>query len=469
MRLLFFILLLLPALGYAYAPGDTVLIEDVVLIGNKKTRPRVVFREMTFGRGDRIAVDNFERIVGESYNNLMNSGLFLSVTIGYDTLALKEARPLVVSVVMRETWYIYPVPVFELADRNFNVWWTEEQRSLERVNVGGKLTYYNFTGQRDRLRLGFTTGYTRSLEASYGFPYLNRAGSIGLDVSYSNLRRREQNFLTRDNRQEFYSNPDAFVYRGSSARVRLSYRRRIYVTHSLNLGRQQSQIADTIAVFLNPDFYGGGRKSQKYFRVSYDFSNDRRDVRNYPWKGTLLTLRVTKDGLGIYGERDGMLVYGQYSKYIPFGRNDRYAFNYSVSGKYSLIRSQQPFLENRAIGFGNSGLIGYQFYVVDGLDMAIWRLGIRREVFKTRVDLGKLAFIKAFRYIPLRILLNAQFNQGIANSPFGDSSNRLNNNLLTGMGFSIDAVLFYDMVGGIQYNRNHLGEDGVYLNVNLNF
>ncbi|MBB4079936.1 outer membrane protein assembly factor BamA [Lewinella aquimaris] len=467
MRLTAIILLLLFPLLAQAGPGDSVLVEEVILLGHRKTRPRVVYREMTFGRGDKLALDDFDHDVGRSYNNLMNSGLFASVDLEYDSTQVRGGGSVTITVRMRETWYIYPVPVFELADRNFNVWWTEEERSLDRVNVGGKLTYYNFTGQRDRLKLGFTTGYTRSLQASYRLPYLNRAGSIGMEIEFSNLRRREQNYLTLDNRQEFYFNPDAFVYRRSNLDLSLSYRKKIYVSHHLSIGWRQSEVADTIGSVLNPEFYGGGRTQQKYFRLAYDFQNDRRDIRNYPWKGKFLSVGIAKEGLGIYGQRDGLEIHGDYRKFVPFGK--RYSLNYAIAAKYSLIRTRQPFLENRAIGFGNNGLIGYQFYVVDGLDMLIWRLGVRRELIKTKVDLGKLVFIDAFRYIPLRVLVSLQFNQGIANAPFVDGTNRLNNNLLTGMGAGIDLVLYYDMVAGVQYNRNHLGEDGVYLNLNLSF
>ncbi|MCP9235014.1 hypothetical protein [Lewinella sp. JB7] len=467
MRLVAIILLLFaPLLSWA-APGDSLTVAEVELIGHRKTRPRVVFREMTFGRGDRLAVDDLDRVVARSYNNLMNSGLFASVEITYDSTQVRAGGQVAFTVRMRETWYIYPVPVFELADRNFNVWWTEENRSLDRVNVGGKLTYYNFTGQRDRLKLGFTTGYTRSLQAGYRLPYLNRAGSVGMELEFSYLRRREQNYLTLDNRQIFYSDPDAFVYRRSNADLTINYRKKIYVSHYLSFGWRQSEIADIIGRVLNPEFFGGGRTQQKYFRIAYDFQNDRRDIRNYPWKGKYFSVGIAKEGLGIYGQRDGLEVHGDYREFIPFGK--RYSLNYGVAAKYSLIRTRQPFLENRAIGFGNNGLIGYQFYVVDGLDMVIWRLGLRREFIKTKLDLGKLVFIDAFRYIPLRILGSVQFNQGIANAPFVDGTNQLNNNLLTGMGASIDFVLYYDMVAGVQYNRNHLGEDGVYLNLNLSF
>ena len=466
MRYVYLAFLLVLSCSAFAGPGDSVRVDDVLLLGHKKTRPRVIFREMTFGRGDVIAKDDFAFEVGRSYNNLMNTGLFASVEVEYDTTGVEQGST-VVLVRMRETWYIYPVPEFSLADRNFNVWWNEQGRSLDRVNVGGKLSYYNFTGQRDKLRLGFSTGYTKSVEASYGYPYLNKAGSIGIAVGFGYQQRREQNYLTEDNRQLFYSNPDAFVYRRSTAQVTLNYRRRIYLSHAVSLGWHQSQVADTIAQVLNPAFYGDGRGSQRYLRLSYDLSNDRRDVRNYPWKGTLLRVGMSKDGLGVYGERDGLEVHADYQKFIPFWKH--YSFNYALAGKYSLIRTQQPFLENRAIGFGNNGLIGYQFYVVDGLDMLIWRAGLRRELFRTKLDLGKLVFIDAFRYVPLRMALSFQFNQGFANAPFVDDSNRLNNMLLTGFGAGVDVILYYDMVGGVQYNRNHLGEDGVYLNLNMSF
>lgn len=467
MKLALLLITCLLGLGpLAVGQADSVFVDDVILIGHKRTRPRVIFREMTFGKGDRIAIAEFPEAVERSYNNLMNTGLFVGAEMTYDTARLGTGH-VTVRVNMRETWYIYPVPVFELADRNFNVWWNEQDRDLNRVNIGGKLNYYNFTGRRDRLKLGYTTGYTRSMEAGYRFPYLNRAGSLGMSVNFGYARRREQNYLTRDNRQEFYLDEDNFVYERSGFSLQTTYRRRIYLAHSLWFGWQQEEIADTIATVLNPEFFGGGRKKQRFFRLAYEMVNDRRDVRNYPWKGRYVRGGVAKDGLGIYGQRDGLYVYGDYRHFQPIGK--KYSLNASVAVKYSLIRTRQPFLENRAIGFGNNGLVGYQFYVVDGLDMAIWRLGMRRELFRKKIDFGPRLPLKAFRYLPIRVLLSAQFNQGFANAPFVDDSNELNNNLLTGFGAGVDVVLYYDMVGGVQYNRNHLGEDGVFLNISTSF
>lgn len=443
---------------------DTVTIADIVLKGHKRTRDKVIYREMVLKQGARVADGELRERVDLSYNSLMNTGLFASVEIGIDTLNEAEVQ-LVVTI--RETWYIYPVPVFELADRNFNVWLNERNASLDRVNVGAKLSYYNFTGRRDRFKIGFTTGYTREYEFGYRAPYINRAGSIGLDLNYKFKRQREQNYLTVDNRQLFYSTEDDFVYRESSANISMTYRRALYVSHSVELGYRNARIADTIAQVLNPEFFGNGRSSQQFGRLTYNFSDDRRDVRNYPWAGYVVRASLEKEGLGITGERNGLTAGATYAKFFPL--SDKYSLNLGIAGKYSLIRSQQPFLENRAIGFGSNGLVGYQFYVVDGLDMLIWRAGIRRELFRTKLDLGKLVFIDAFRYIPIRILFAVQFNQGFTNSPFVGENNPLTNRLLTGMSAGFDAVLYYDMVGSVQYNRNHLGEDGIFLALQLSF
>jgi hypothetical protein len=445
---------------------DSFLIADVILLGQKKTRPRVIYREMTFGRGDRIAAADFEAEIAETYAALMNTGLFASVDINYSDTLLQPGQQ-IVYLHIRETWYIYPVPEFSLADRNFNVWWRDQGRSLDRVNLGGKLTYYNFTGRRDRLKVGFTTGYTREYEASYNLPYLNRAGSVGMGVDFSVLQRREQNYNTANNEQLFFEDQSQFVYRRTRVNLSMSFRRKLYVSHRLILGYRNSSIADTVAQVLNPEFFGGGRSSQEFLRLEYRYRNDRRDVRNYPWKGHFLEATVAKDGLGITGQRSGFTLGATYRQFWPL--NDKYSLNFGLGAKYSLIRTRQPFLENRAIGFGSNGLVGYQFYVVDGLDMLIWRFGVRRQLFKTDLDLGKMVFIDAFRYIPIRVLLSFQFNQGFSNSPFAEMANPLNNRLLTGTSLGVDVVLFYDMVASVQYNHNHLGEGGVFLALRLNF
>jgi len=177
---------------------------------------------------------------------------------------------------------------------------------------------------------------------------------------------------------------------------------------------------------------------------------------------------LNKDGIGIFNERDGLTLWGDYRKFTPLGKKKKSSLNTSIAVKYSPVRSRQPFLENRAIGFGDYGMVGYQFYVIDGLDMLILRAGLRRELFRGNLDLGKLVFIDAFRYIPWRLVLSGQIDQGWSNAPFDEGRNQLNNRWLVGSSVGLDLVLFYVIVMGLQYHRNILGEGNILLKVAVN-
>jgi len=52
-----------------------------------------------------------------------------------------------------ERWYTFPEPQFELADRNFNVWWNEQDHDFDRTEYGVDLLCYNFTGNYDLLEV----------------------------------------------------------------------------------------------------------------------------------------------------------------------------------------------------------------------------------------------------------------------------------------------------------------------------
>ncbi|PHI20218.1 hypothetical protein CEQ90_08490 [Lewinellaceae bacterium SD302] len=454
-RLALGLLLSVPAIILAQSSADSIYVEEVLLIGHKRTKPGVIYREMGFGRGDYIAIKDLEEKVAETRANLMNTGLFVDAKIKYEDWQSPGNR-VTFRVEMKETWYIYPVPIFRLADRNFNVWWRDQNRDLDRVNIGAKFTHYNFSGRRDKLRATFQYGYTRKYGGSYRYPYLGKKKNFGVGLGFGISSQREQNYQTVDNQQLFYEDRDNFVYRSWNAFGSLSYRRKLFLTQRLRLEVRRDRVVDSIAI-LNPFFFREGRRSQRYFKLEYEWTNDRRDIRKYPWDGSYLRFRFTKEGLGIFKERDGMTLRGDYRKFTPLGKKT--SLNTSIAVKYSPIRSRQPFLENRAIGFGSDGLVGYQFYVVDGLDMLILRTGLRRELIRSKLTLPKIVFLDAFRSIPFRILVSTQIDQGWAGGPYNEGRNPLANKWLVGGSAGLDLVLYYDMVFGLQYHRNQLGED----------
>lgn len=63
------------------------------------------------------------------------------------------------------------MPYFRLIDRNFNQWWVEQKRSLERVNYGIKFTQNNISGRNDNLDIWLINGYTQQITLRYNLPF----------------------------------------------------------------------------------------------------------------------------------------------------------------------------------------------------------------------------------------------------------------------------------------------------------
>ncbi len=133
---------------------------------------------------------------------IMNTGLFNRAQISYQAWK-GETNEVQLLVTVEEMWYLYPIPVFELADRNFNVWWVDQKRSLDRTNYGVDFAHINLTGRKDKLKGSVKYGYTRKYALSYSMPYLNKAQTLGAFAGVGYWRNREINYRTTDSRSSF--------------------------------------------------------------------------------------------------------------------------------------------------------------------------------------------------------------------------------------------------------------------------
>lgn len=443
-----------------------VYVDSISLEGNRRTRTEVIFRELLFKEGDSISVALLEKTLEQSEQLIMNTGLFNQANIMFKNWE-GSTNKVHIHIEVAETWFIYPVPILELVDRNFNVWWKEQNRSLDRLNFGIEFTHLNFTGRRDRLKLTAKYGYTRSYAAKYSLPFFNRQQTLGFEAEVSFARNRELNYLTFGNKQEFFRSPENnFLYQRFRAEGGLTYRPGHHLFHNARLRFEQNRVGNAIAKELNPNFYLKGRSIQRSFTFEYRFAYDRRDVRAYPIQGALFTAEVKKLGLGIFDDRDGLTLQANYSIYTPLFR--RWSTGVRMGGKLSLIRSLQAYNDYRAIGFSQNNLYGYELYIIDGLDMAIARPFLRFKFYEKAWDFGKLMPLKAFRKMPIKMFFSANSGFGYANDPFTRETNPFSNKFLWGGGLGLDIVLFYDKVIQIQYSFNHLWEKGLFLHVNMN-
>jgi outer membrane protein assembly factor BamA len=370
-------------------------------------------------------------------------------------------------LVLEESWYLYPVPIIELADRNFNVWWDDYNHSLRRLNYGVRFYHFNFTGRKDYFKIITQLGYTERYGFQYSLPYLNRRKTIGANFSFDYHRNREVQYNTIENVQKFFRADDRFLLARFDAELSATYRPAYLTNHFFGLFYHQNLADAHVPQELNPDFFENGERLQRYFSVAYRFVYDERNIKPYPTDGRYFECWLVKDGLGIFDDVNILSADLDYREYSPFGK--KWNLENIFKTRVSFIRQKPPYYNRTSLGFGRSFVRGYEHYIVDGLDYFLTKNSLRYEFLNKEFKFGKWVPIKAFRTLPIKAYLALNADAGIANNPYSTPVNSLDNDLLYGGGIGLNLVLYYNKVFKIEYSWNGLGEQGFFVHTELGF
>jgi len=186
--------------SFVFSQTDSsILIKLVNISGYKHTKVHIISRQLSIQEGDVFENKKaLEEAILFSKQILTNTGLFRDIDIAPFEL---QKNVFVVNVVLKEAWNFYPIPYFQLADRNFNVWWVQQKRALNRVNLGVKIYHRNVLGYADALKLTLSDGYNRTYRLDYRFPYLDKSMKWGVFGKISYQQWREINYDTKENKQ----------------------------------------------------------------------------------------------------------------------------------------------------------------------------------------------------------------------------------------------------------------------------
>ncbi|MGK7397270.1 MAG: POTRA domain-containing protein [Candidatus Cyclobacteriaceae bacterium M3_2C_046] len=438
-----------------------VEIDRIFIIGNKKTKEKIILREMDVEEGEMIVKSELEEMLEKDKNKIMNTSLFLNVN--YNII---ELSPQKVDIIIRvaERWYLFPFPIFELADRNFNEWWVNQNRDLSRVEYGLKLYKYNMRGSNETLRLLAQFGFTKKFQMSYTVPYIDQAQKIGLRTYGEYSENDNFNYITVGNKQQDLDFLDSDVWQLRKMRFGIdgTYRRSFYNFHRFRLEYANTRIKDTVAI-LNPNYLLDGRTGQKMFSLGYNFRRDLRDFAPYPLDGFLLLADVTKLGLGLFNDIDQLEISAQYTRYFDLKNN--FYFASSLGGKFSFP-AVQPYNNLNAFGFNPFLIRGYDLYVIEGQRMLMNRNTFKMLLFQHEQQLNQFIPLKQFQKFPIAVYLKSYFDMGyIANNGIIPENNTMVNRFLFGGGIGLDLVTFYDMVLRFEYSINRAGETGFYFGI----
>ena len=435
-------------------PFDSISIDRIFVIGNKRTKERIIRRELDFTDGDRIPTQDLKERIKKNEEKLTNTSLFMTVKI-----SLVEISHDRVDVIIRlvERWYIFPIPVLELADRNFKDWWVNQNHDFSRIEWGLKLYLYNMRGRNETLRLQGQLGFTKRFKISYEFPYIDKKQRFGLGFMFDYKQNKNTFYRTEDNVLVFLDS-DNWLKEQYIGDVSTTYRKGFYSLHKFGASYYNTDVNDTI-VELNPNYLGeGGKTKQRFFSLYYSFVNDKRDIAAYPLHGSYFVASISKNGLGVWDDINNMQLSALYYKYIDIGKH--FYLSGNVGGQL-LTPTDQPYNVYNRMGIGRFTLRGYELYVIEGPLFAQNQWTLRKLLFKLEKNLSSAVPIRQLSQFYLALYAKTYFDLGyIEGYPNDELNRRLTDQLLYSGGLGLDLVTIYDIVLRFEYTFNKQGESG---------
>mgnify|MGYP002639461255 CR=1 FL=1 len=458
MRTSFLFILCIFLCSFSIKAQDTlVIVGNIQLLGNKVTKDKIMLREITFRPGDTLGKQLLAQKIKSSKDNLMNTSLFNFVETSDSIVSVEGIKKVEVTFDVIERWYIWPLPIFELAERNFNAWL--QTKDLSQINYGMFLDWKNFRGRRETLKILLQFGYDEKIGFSYGIPYIDKKQTIGLDFGFSQTKNHQVSYATIDNQVERVR-LEAYARRAYSAFVAIGHRPDIYQSHYFEASYYDHIYDDTIFQ-INPEFYKGEGHRPQYLKLSYAFKNDHRDFKPFPLKGYYFDFLLEQTGLGFFHRSDINILSAKVNarKYWTFSR--RFFFAGGVTGRIANNNSN-PYFLNQGVGYGRDFVRGYEFYVVDGQNYGILKTDFKFAIVPQQVTTLKFIPIQSFNKIPWAIYLSLFGDAGYVPGE-ALNGNDLQNSLLIGYGAGLNLVTYYDIVFRLEYSFNHKGERGFFI------
>jgi outer membrane protein assembly factor BamA len=444
-----------------YGQGENFLIVDKISItGNKVTKEKIILRELTFSPGDTIQKSKIMGELAESKNNLQNTLLFNFVYMDF----MPEGNRIEVRIQVVERWYIWPIPIFEHAERNLPSWLKDPE--FEKLNYGLLLNWNNFRGRNETLQLKARLGYKEQFGIGYNIPYFDKEQKHGLNIGVNRFRQNEVIWRTEDNQPVFLNDGDGYINRSFSTNISYSYRPKYYLRQSASISYSRLYFgADSLR-----DEYMGNHDigTSQWFSAVYNIEYDNRDYKVYPLDGYYFRFTFLRRGLGImkdfdYGKTYLTLVGGHHRKIV----NRLYFENVA---KVRLTPDEYlPFIFRQALGY-DTNIRGFEFYLVDGNSYFVSANNLKLNLLEKHTFKLPLIPWEQFNKIHFSLFSNLFLDMGYVQGEFYNiNGNDLTNKFIWSTGLGLDLLTYYDQAYRLEFTYNSLGDFGVFLHMETPF
>ena len=402
------------------------IIRSISIAGNETTKDHVITRELAMKVGDTLTAQSLEF----NRNRIYNLQLFNKVE------AQTEDVENGVSVTFRvfERWYIFPRPVFGFKYRDF-----------DKIYYGAGLMHQNFRGRNEKLSTSFATGYDQWVNFTYQNPKLTDDGDIFFRLT---LQYQNQHSLNIQNIEYLNTN--------YGASISLGKRYGLFQTAIVSYGYTSLRITDIV-----PGRTASLDGLDEYFWLSFGYSYDSRNVREYPTDGAVVSAGVSKYGFG-YSPLDIIVYHGDVRKFFPLTET----FSFGVRSFATLI-SGGVVPEYKRVFFGfDERVRGYFRDKLEG--ESSWGVNAEVRFPILSPETIELSFIpvEQFKY----------FRFGIYGGLFADAgkiwfrdAHVLDAPLYSGIGAGLHFLLGYSMVLRAEAAVNDQGRTQYYVDIGASF
>lgn len=433
-------------------------LRDVHIVGNRRTQEKIITRELSLSQGGTYSLQAMTDSLRWNRQRIYNTNLFNEVELQILPIDSTTAD-LLISV--DERWYTYPLPIFSLADRNFNDWWVNQDANFQRVNFGIQFSQYNMRGRAERLQVTAQTGFENRFIFNYRVPYVDRKQQHGVFPEFFVLQAKNLGYETRDHLRLFLLG-DEELRRSYGFNVIHTYRKKFYEYLYTGFGIYHTHIADTIAQ-LNPNYLGDGKTLQGFSTATVGYQFDIRNNVNYPLWGSNVLATVTKTGLGIYGDVDYWSVDVRGAKY--WNLNNGFFLANSLHGYWSSD-TDRPLINYYGLGFLPQIYVrGYELDLIEGSAFMLSKNSARKQLLKRKVDISRIMPLRQFQTFPIALYGKVFFDGAFVwNFENYHLNRRLTDKFIYGTGIGVDMVTVNDAVIRFEYSTNWSGETQFFIN-----
>lgn len=434
-----------------------LIINDIHITGNKKTKKNIILRELTFSKGDTISGDELEIQMIRSRENILNTSLFNYVTINKTIINSEKSD---INVIVEERWYTWPSVILNYDDRNFSAWL--KAKDLSRSKYGFSVEKYNCFGRRESLKISLLFGFAKQFSVSYRNIALdkNRKHFIGGDIEISHPD--EIIFKTEYNEPLIYKNGFHSVFERKKYTLNYLYRPYINNFHNFYLNYFEYNVSDTV-VRLNPDFLLKDKNSMKCFTLDYVYTIDKRDIKAYPLQGSCFEILIGQTVSVPFSKTlfSSTVIIPSFYKYYAISKNVYFATGINLKLSYS---NRYSYFYSRSLGYIYN-LHGFEYNTIEGQHFIVFKNLLKIAVLQPKItEISFIPFTK-FNKIHYALYFNIFSDCGYVTDKYKTPDNSYVNRFLISGGAGFDLVTYYDRTIRAEYSVNGFGKSGFYLHL----